>query len=144
MAGYILHTHTYIHIYILHSYIHTYVRTYVRTYTHTYINTYIYTYVHTYIHTYIPQTSQITISTTLGHSRRKDFTLEEIRNATESMGNKKVLGEDGITGKIYKSTFEIFPNYITAMYNEYLRRGVFPVRWKRAKQIPITKPGKEN
>ena len=29
------------------------------------------------------------------------------------------------------------------MYNECLRRGGFPVRCKRAKLIPITKPGKE-
>jgi hypothetical protein len=47
----------------------------------------------------------------------KDFTLEEVRNVVESMGNKKAPGEDGITGEIYKSTFEIFPNYITALYN---------------------------
>jgi hypothetical protein len=25
-----------------------------------------------------------------------------------------------------------------------LRGGIFPKRWKRAKHIPITKPGKEN
>jgi len=74
----------------------------------------------------------------------KDFTLEEIRNAIEIMGNKKVPGEDGRTGEIYKSSFEIFPNCVTAMYNECLRREVFPVRWKRAKLIPVTKPGKEN
>ena len=74
----------------------------------------------------------------------KDFILEEIRNAIEGMGNKKAPGENGITGEIYKSSFEIFPNYITAMYKECLRRGVFPERWKRAKLIPITKPGKEN
>lgn len=30
------------------------------------------------------------------------------------------------------------------MYNECLRRGVFPKRWKRAKLIPIVKPGKED
>ena len=60
------------------------------------------------------------------------------------MGNKKMPGEDGITGEIYKSSFEIFPNYVTAMYNDCLRRGVFPVRWKGAKLLPITKPGKEN
>jgi len=72
----------------------------------------------------------------------RDFTLEEIRNAVESMGNKKAPGEDGITGEICKSTFEIFPSYITALYNGCLRIGVFPTRWKRAKLIPITKPGK--
>jgi len=30
------------------------------------------------------------------------------------------------------------------MYNECLRSGVFPDRWKRAKLIPITEPGIEN
>ena len=74
----------------------------------------------------------------------KDFTAEEIRNAVASMGHKKVPREDGITGEIYKCTFEFLPNYITALYNGCLRRGVFPTRWKRAILIPITKPGKEN
>jgi hypothetical protein len=64
----------------------------------------------------------------------KDFTIEEIRNAVESMGNKKAPREDRIMCKIYKSTFEIFPSYITAFYNGCLRRGIFP-RWKRAKLI---------
>jgi hypothetical protein len=74
----------------------------------------------------------------------KDVTLEEIRNAVESMGNKKAREEDRITGENYESTFEIFPNYITALYNGRLRREAFPTRWKRAKLIPITKPRKEN
>ena len=73
----------------------------------------------------------------------KDFTIEEIRNAVESMGNKKAPGEEGITGKIYRSTFEIFPSYITALYSGCLRRGILPMRWKRVKLITIRKPGKE-
>ena len=59
------------------------------------------------------------------------------------MGDKKAPGEDGITAEIYKSTFEILPNYITALYNRCLRRGIFPTRWKRARVIPIIKPGKD-
>jgi len=47
----------------------------------------------------------------------KEFTVEEIRNAVASMGDKKAPGEDGITGEIYKSTFETLPNYITVLYN---------------------------
>jgi hypothetical protein len=43
----------------------------------------------------------------------KDFTIEETRNAVTSMDKKKAPGKDGITGEIYKSTFEIFPRYIT-------------------------------
>ena len=66
------------------------------------------------------------------------------RNAVEIMGDKQAPGEDGIKGEIYKSTFEIFPSYITALYNGCLRRGVFPAMWKRAELIPIANPGKEN
>jgi len=73
-----------------------------------------------------------------------DFTVEESRNAVASMDNKKAPGEDGITDEVYKSAFEVFPRYITAMYNGCLRRGVFPKRWKTAKLIPTVKPGKEN
>jgi hypothetical protein len=47
----------------------------------------------------------------------KDFTVEEIKNVVASMGFKKAPGEDGITGEIYKSTFEILLSYITDMYN---------------------------
>ena len=39
----------------------------------------------------------------------KDFTLEEIRNAIESMGNKKATGEDGTNGEIYKTLSKFFP-----------------------------------
>ena len=37
----------------------------------------------------------------------------------------------------------LIDRYITAIYNDCLRRGVFPKRWKTAKLIPIVKPGKE-
>ena len=74
----------------------------------------------------------------------KEFTIGEIGNVIGSMGIKKAPGEDGITGEIYKSTFQIFPRYITALYNRCLSRGVFPARWKRTKLIAIIKPGKEN
>jgi hypothetical protein len=74
----------------------------------------------------------------------KYFTIQEIRNAVRSMGNIKAPGEDGITSEIYKIAFEIFPNYITAIDNGCLKRGIFPLRWKRARLIPITKPEKEN
>jgi len=72
------------------------------------------------------------------------FTVEETRNAVASMDKKKAPGEDGITGEVYKSAFEVFPRFITAIYNLCLRKGVFPKRWKTAKLIPTIKPGKEN
>jgi retron-type reverse transcriptase len=74
----------------------------------------------------------------------KEFTAQEIWNAVTSLEGKKAPGLDGITGEIYKGAFKLFPNYITALYKGCLRQGTFPTRWKRAKVIPITKPGKEN
>ena len=44
-----------------------------------------------------------------------EFTTVEIRNVIGDLGNKKAPGEDGITDEMYKSDFEIFPIYITAM-----------------------------
>jgi hypothetical protein len=73
----------------------------------------------------------------------KCFTVEETRSLITSMDNKKAPGTDGITVEEYKSVFEIFPEYVTAMYNSCLNRGIFPKRWKTAKMIPIVKPGKE-
>jgi len=69
--------------------------------------------------------------------------VNEIKDAVESMGNKKAPWEDIITGEIYNRTIEILPRYTTVIYNGCPRRGTFPTRWKRTKIIPITKPGKE-
>ena len=74
----------------------------------------------------------------------KEFTTQEIRNAVSSLGERKAPGVDGITGEIFKGAFKLFPNYVTAIYNGCLRQGTFPTRWKRAKVIPVIKPGKEN
>jgi hypothetical protein len=60
------------------------------------------------------------------------------------MNNTKAPGEYGITSETFKEAFETFPIYITAMYNGCWRKGVFPKRWKRAKQIPVVKRGKED
>jgi hypothetical protein len=90
-------------------------------------------------HKQIRTQSQETVNTPYD----REFTLAEIRNAVESMNNKKAPG-DGITGEIFKQTFETVPKYITAMHNGCLRKGVFPNRWKRAKLIPVVKPGKED
>ena len=72
------------------------------------------------------------------------FNVEETRSLITSRDNKKAPGIDGITGEVYKSVFEIFPKYLTAMYNGCLIRGIFPKRWKTANMIPIVKPEKEN
>jgi hypothetical protein len=73
----------------------------------------------------------------------KYFTVKEIRKVVAIMGNKNAPREDGITGEIYKRTFEILYNYIKALYNGSIRRGVFPTRWKEAKKILIISKSKQ-
>jgi len=79
-----------------------------------------------------------------GTPNDKEFTEQEIKNAVASMGHNKAPGEDGITSEIFKSVVDILPGYITAIYNGCLRSGTFPTRWKKAKILPIYKPGKES
>jgi len=73
-----------------------------------------------------------------------EFTQGEIKQTIESFNGKKAPGIDGITSGIYLRAFNTLPRLITEIYNQCLKRGCFPRRWKVAKIIPITKPGKEN
>jgi hypothetical protein len=41
-------------------------------------------------------------------------------------------------------TFESFPRLVTSLYNDCLRKGCYPKRWKTARISPLIKPGKEN
>ena len=73
-----------------------------------------------------------------------EFTLEEIKQTIESFSQKKAPGLDGITGGIYKTVLLIFPRILTTMYNQCLKLGQFPKRWKMAKVILILKPNNNN
>jgi hypothetical protein len=73
----------------------------------------------------------------------KLFTTAEVRNAIHAMNRNKAPGEDGITSEILQRAYKLLPNSTTAMYNGCLRTACFAKIWKRAKLIPIVKPGKE-
>ena len=73
-----------------------------------------------------------------------DFSREEVQNAIDSFNPKKAPGLDGLTAGTYKQTFQMFPRTITTIYNQCLKRGCFPKRWKTAKIILVTKPMKDN
>jgi hypothetical protein len=74
----------------------------------------------------------------------KDFTQGEIKQIIGSFNGKKAPGRDGITRGIYLRTFNNLPRLITEIYNQCLKRGCFPRRWKVPNIITIPKPGKEN
>ena len=73
----------------------------------------------------------------------KDFTQEEVRRVIVGLKQKKVPEPYRITNEVVKLIFKTIPKTITLLYNECLRKGSFPAKWKIAKVIPITKPGKE-
>jgi hypothetical protein len=73
----------------------------------------------------------------------KPFTPVEIRGAIKGMNKNKAPGEYGITSDIILRDFNLLPKSTTALYNGCLRTACFPRIWKRAKIIPIVKPGKE-
>jgi hypothetical protein len=66
---------------------------------------------------------------------------EEIGNAIDAIYCKKAPGEDGITSDIFQCAYKQFPNLINTLYNECLRQGCFPKRWKRAKVLMSTFEG---
>jgi len=70
--------------------------------------------------------------------------LKGNKRKIESFNGKKAPGIDGITIGIFLRTFHKFPRLVTTIYNQCFKRGRIPRRWKAAKIIPITKPGKEN
>jgi hypothetical protein len=59
------------------------------------------------------------------------------------MNRNKAPGEDGITADILQRAYDLLPISTTAMYNGCLRTACFPKIWKRAKPVPLVKPGKE-
>jgi hypothetical protein len=80
----------------------------------------------------------------MGTEDVREFISEEIRQIIKCIDYKKAPGEEGITSLILMWTFERFPRLVTSLYNDCLRKGCFPKRWKEARIIPLTKPGKEN
>jgi hypothetical protein len=46
----------------------------------------------------------------------EEFTIQEVTNAVQDMGNKKALGEDGIPSEVWKCVVTTLPKYITAIY----------------------------
>ena len=73
----------------------------------------------------------------------EQFTPAEIKDAINEMNKNKAPGEDGITSDVLQRAFNLLSKSTTAMYNGCLRTAFFPRIWKRAKIIPIVKPGKE-
>jgi hypothetical protein len=80
---------------------------------------------------------------TINMADDKEFTQDEVRQILEGFKDKKAPRPNGITNEIVKIVFKAIPKTMTQMYNECLRTGHFPEKWKVAKVLMITKLGRK-
>jgi len=71
------------------------------------------------------------------------FTKQEIQAVLEKFDPRKAPGEDALNSEVLLHTLRSFATLFTEIYNECLRKGLFPKQWKRSIILPIVKPGKE-
>jgi len=55
----------------------------------------------------------------------------------------KVLGSDGVPGKIWVRALDFLGERLRHVHNECLRQGAFPQQWKQTKLVLLPKEGKE-
>ena len=73
----------------------------------------------------------------------KQFTQYGIRQVLEGFKDKKAPGPNGIKNETVKIVLKSIPKTMTQLYNECLRTGHFPEKWKIAKVLMIAKPRRE-
>jgi len=71
------------------------------------------------------------------------FTIEEVNMAVHRAQRKATApGLDNITGRILSAVHLLRPSMLIGLYNQCVRDGVVPVRWKRARVVLLRKAGK--
>ena len=73
----------------------------------------------------------------------QDITMDELIRAVSKIKNRKAFGPDNISPELAKMFVRANAKDCLQMYNNYLKRGVFPTEWKTARLalIPKIKPG---
>ena len=71
------------------------------------------------------------------------FMKQEIQAVLEKFEPHKAPSKDALNSKVLLHTFRSFPTFFKEIYNECLRKGLFPKQWKRSIILPMVKPGKE-
>ncbi|XP_048000297.1 uncharacterized protein LOC125237346 [Leguminivora glycinivorella] len=72
------------------------------------------------------------------------FTMEELKTASESFNPKKAPGDDGFTADICLQAIRCVPELFLQLLNKCLELNHFPEIWKRATVIVLRKPGKSD
>lgn len=69
-----------------------------------------------------------------------EITTEEVKRACSRLRTGKAAGPDNVAPEIAKLFVDANLKPCTNMFNSYLRTGIFPLEWKRAKLILLPKP----
>lgn len=83
------------------------------------------------------------IQNTEWHSSHAISQAEICRALKRASRGKKASGPDDISAGILICTFHLNPSMIINTFESYLKEGIFPTRWKKAKLVLIKKPHKE-
>lgn len=67
------------------------------------------------------------------------ISMAELRNASRKVGETKAPGPDGIPNIALKTAIELRPELFLEVYNDCLREGVFPGRWKQQRLVLLPK-----
>ena len=74
----------------------------------------------------------------------RDFELQEVNEAINSLSTKKAPGMDGIVNEIIKEGKVLFTPLLCRLFNSILKTGIYPENWCKAVIVPIHKGGKLN
>lgn len=69
------------------------------------------------------------------------FSVDEIRAAEKRLENGKALGPDGVPDEVSKQFIKHRPDIFLKSFNQCLRNGGSPIRWKRTGLVLIKKGG---
>ena len=74
----------------------------------------------------------------------RDISIQEIKLQLDRTKGRSAPGADGIKYTIIKKCPEIVFENLKTMYNQCLKIGYFPSKWKEAQGIMLPKPKKDN
>ncbi|GBN68074.1 Retrovirus-related Pol polyprotein from type-1 retrotransposable element R1 [Araneus ventricosus] len=70
------------------------------------------------------------------------FSIPEVDAAIRNINSKKAPGPDGFYGDVIKEAYASNKHFIVDLFNQCLRTGYFPKKWKRAQLVMFNKPNR--
>ena len=82
------------------------------------------------------------LDTIESNENHEDIKIEEITNIINKLDIKKACGEDKVTNKLIKFTFDSTKDFLHKLFNSSLYHGYYPKVFKKSLITMLHKPGK--